>query len=172
MGLINFFKNKIKTALQIKEEMSSFKKAIKEHEATNKCYIAISTEEFTSLPEDQIFDAARARTENKVDMYEDIIEGINALPCAQKVFYSVNYLDIEVQNGGLCQFFVNSSRAVAPLISEYLEVIGAKDHKRLYDDFISQNQINLADLSSFNVDDISEYEVQTGRYLFEDFDTA
>lgn len=58
------------------------------------------------------------------------------------------------------------------MISEYLEVIGANDHKRLYDNFITQNQIDLTDLSTFDIDDISEYEDQTRRYPFEDFDNA
>lgn len=172
MGLINFIQSKIESTRQMKEAVRSFKNAMEEREAAIEKYITMSTEEFTSLPEEILFEAALARTENKVDGHEDMIEGINALNEAQKILYSINYLDIEVQNGGLCQFFVNSSRAVAPLISEYLEVIGANDHKLLYDDFVTQNQIDLTDLSSFEIDDISEYEAQTERYSFDDFDDA
>ena len=43
-------------------------------------------------------------------------------------------LETEVNNGGLCQFFVNSSRIVAPFVSEYMAIVGAFE---LYLDFIN-----------------------------------
>ncbi len=37
---------------------------------------------------------------------------------------------MEVNNGGLCQFFVNSSREFAPDLSAALDAIGALEHKK------------------------------------------
>lgn len=172
MGIINYFKNKFGLARQMIKESHSLENVMKEYEDARKRYIAMSKEESSTLSGPELIEAAFARTDNKVNRYADIIEGISTLNKAQKTFYSINYLDMEVQNGGLCQFFVNSSRVVAPFISECLETIGANEHKKLYDEFITQNQIDQTDLSSFNIDDVSEYEGQTRRYPFDDFDNA
>lgn len=79
---------------------------------------------------------------------------------------------MEIQNGGLCQFFVNSSREVAPYILECLEVIGATAYAELLSDFVIKNDISLNDLGSFITEDIDEYEEQTERYPFDEFDDA
>lgn len=55
---------------------------------------------------------------------------------AKRVFYIVDYFDMEVQNGGLCQFFVNSSRKVASEILHSLEIIGAIHYKQILEDFV------------------------------------
>ena len=47
-------------------------------------------------------------------------DNISQLSDEEKVFYVVYYFNAEWQNGGLCQFFVNSSRVYAPIIGEYL----------------------------------------------------
>ena len=145
--------------------------AIGNDEKTKK-YLALTLPELNELPDDELFDAVLRRTEHIVDGFEDIKEGINALNESQKIFFSVNYLEIEVNNGGLCQFFVNSSRIVAPYVSEYMGVIGANEHKKLYDDFINENKIDLNELSSFDIKSIRDYEKQTKRYPFDDFDNA
>ena len=79
---------------------------------------------------------------------------------------------MEVNNGGLCRFFVNPSAEIAPYVSKYLGVIGANEHKELYDSFISDNGIDVSDLSSFIIDDVTEFKAQTERYPFNDFDNA
>ena len=56
-------------------------------------------------------------------------DDISQLDDNEKVFFVLYIFNLEIQNGGLCQFFVNSSRAYATLISEYLEIIGALEHK-------------------------------------------
>ena len=79
-------------------------------------------------------------------------------------------LNSEVNNGGLCQFFVNSSRAFAPFVSESLFAVGADKTKELFDNFISENNIDLKDLNSFIITDLSEFAEQNQRYPFDDFD--
>ena len=66
-------------------------------------------------------------------------DDISQLDDNEKVFFVLYIFNLEIQNGGLCQFFVNSSRAYATLISQYLEIIGALEHKMLYDDFVKEN---------------------------------
>lgn len=99
-------------------------------------------------------------------------DDISQLDDNEKVFFVLYIFNLEIQNGGLCQFFVNSSRAYATLISQYLEIIGALEHKMLYDDFVKENNINLEDLSFFDMDDLSEYEEKDNSYPFDRFDDA
>jgi hypothetical protein len=84
--------------------------------------------------------------------------------------YSLYQFEMEVNNGGLCQFFVNSSSECAPYISNALEAIHATDLKAHFDDFIEKNNIDVKDLSSFKIDTVEEYEAQTQRYDFDAFD--
>ena len=77
---------------------------------------------------------------------------------------------MEIQNGGLCQFFVNSSRSLAPYIEDNLNKIGATEHKKLFTEFIENNNIDVNNLDSFIISDVEEYVAQTKRYDFDSFD--
>lgn len=104
-------------------------------------------------------------------LYDTVFE-INdpALNEPQKLAYTLINLETEVNNGGLCQFFVNSSRECAPYVSHGLQAVGAHQLQALYDDFISKNGIDVNNLSSFIIMDVEEYQAQTRRYNFDAFD--
>ena len=165
MGLFSAIKNMIKFRKELK-------KSIEEAKKNEKRYLEMTVEELSALSDDELFEAVTARTESKVDSFDEWEDGVNLLNPSQKIFYSVNWLEMEVNNGGLCQFFVNSSRMVAPLVSEYMGIIGAVDHKKLYDDFISKYGIDLNNLSSFDIEDATEFEEQNQRYPFDEYDDA
>lgn len=148
------------------------KKSIAEAQREEALYLQMSLDNLSALSDDELFRAAVARTEHRVDGFDNWKDGVNSLNPSQKIFYSVNWLEIEVNNGGLCQFFVNSSRMVAPYVSEYMGIIGADDHKRLFDTFIAENNIDLTDLSSFDIDDVDEFEEQNERYPFDEYDNT
>lgn len=130
-----------------------------------KKFRAMSKEALLSLNDEEFFDAIEC-------LCEDAVYDINSPDISeeQKLIYSLNKFEAEVNNGGLCQFFVNSSRECAPYISKALEAIGEHDIKALYDRFISDNKIDVNDLSSFKISSIDEYEAQTKRYDFDSFD--
>ncbi len=88
----------------------------------------------------------------------------------KKVVFCLENFESEVNNGGLCQFFVNSSGDCAPYISESLESIGSLNIKELFDSFVSDNGIDVNDLSSFKVSSIDEYNLQTKKYDYDNFD--
>ena len=98
-------------------------------------------------------------------------DDISQLNDNEKVFYVVYYFNAEWQNGGLCQFFVNSSRVYAPIIGKYLGIIGALEHKQMYEDFINNNNIDVYDLSFFENRNIS-FQEKVGSYPFDKFDDA
>lgn len=77
---------------------------------------------------------------------------------------------MEIENGGLCQFFSNSSNMVAPFVSDYMGIVGAEGHKKLYDSFVSENNINLNDLSYFENADIDDFAEINKSYPFDEYD--
>lgn len=85
--------------------------------------------------------------------------------------------NIEMQNGGLCQFFVNDGE-FAPLVPAALEAVGAKKYAALLNDFVAKHKIDLQDLSQFDLDidsmdaDMSTYTDATTLYPFDEFDDA
>ncbi len=138
----------------------------------DKKYLKMTTNELLQLSDDELFNAVWARTESIVSSKEDLSEGFDSLNEEQRIFYAVNYLEMEVNNGGLCQFFVNSSRMVAPIVSDYMGIIGAIEHKKLYDTFIEKHQINTRDLSSFDSETMEAFQSQYERYPFDEYDDA
>ena len=160
---------KFKEHLKMKKQL---KNSIAEYEKKQVQSLSLSSEELTALSDDDLLFAVIARTEKKVDEFADLEKGVNSLNQPQKVFYSLNWLESEVNNGGLCQLFVNSSRLVAPLVSEYLETVGAAEHKKLYDEFVEKNKIDLTDLSFFDIDEVDEFEEKTKVYPFDEYDDA
>ena len=165
MGLFS----SIKAIFQFRKEL---KRSIAEAKENEMRYLAMTTDDLSALSDDELFTAVTARTESKVDSFDEWEDGVNSLNPLQKIFYSVNWLEIEVNNGGLCQFFVNSSRMVAPLVSEYMGIIGADQHKKLYDDFVNKNGIDLTELSFFDVNKAEEFEEKTEKYPFDEYDDA
>ena len=131
-----------------------------------KQYRNMGKEGLLALNDDDFYDAVDC-------LCEDAVYDIQApTVLEEQIFvYSVNYFLREVNNGGLCQFFVNSSSECAPFISKALEAIGASDIKKLFDKFIEENNIDVNDLSSFKISSFEEFAEQTKRYDFDSFDT-
>ena len=88
------------------------------------------------------------------------------------VFYTIDYYEMEVNNGGLCQYFVNSSRETAPYLIGSLEEIGAIKNIKLLQKFLQDNDISLIDLDTFICYHVDEFEEKEKMYPFEDFDDA
>ena len=91
---------------------------------------------------------------------------------AKRAFFVVQQYDAEVNNGGLCQYFVNPSRLAAPYLAASLEAIGAPAHAALFSGFIAQNGIDPADLSAFAIRDLAEFSALNQRYPFDAYDKA
>ena len=96
--------------------------------------------------------------------------GFAGLTEHQKVVFALNYLDMEVANGGLCQFFANDRGLVAPYISEYLKLVGAEEHQALFDGFLAKHGIDVHDLSAFSFTTIEDFVALYDLYPFDEFD--
>jgi len=124
------------------------------------------------LTDDRLYEKIYFRNLDFVESFEDEETALSNMSTERKTVYILSIFDMEIQNGGLCQFFVNSSRSLAPYVEECLETVNAGEHKKLFSEFVADNQIDLEHLESFQCNDFDEYIAQTKRYDFDAFDEA
>lgn len=127
----------------------------------------MSREKLLSLDDEAFFEAMMLRCMDQPDGIRDF-----SATEEQKTYYTLMSLLLEVENGGLCQFFVNTSGECAPFVSEALAQVGASEIKKRYDDFIADNQIDVNDLSFFQTEGRRNYEALTDMFDFDSFDDA
>ncbi|MBQ7637811.1 MAG: DUF4375 domain-containing protein [Clostridia bacterium] len=125
----------------------------------------LKEEDLDSLDDEKFFEALMFRCVDDYSGINDYFESDE-----MKTIYVLMNFEIELENGGLCQFFCNPSGECAPYVSDALEQVGALDIKKIYDDFIAENNIDLNELSSFETDSVDDYIEQTKRFDYESFD--
>lgn len=156
--------NTVKLAFHAVRETRRFAKNLKEQQ---KRYAAMTLSEAQTLDDETLFECVFTRLAS-VDSWEDA----RRLTHPAQLVYVVQQYEVEVNNGGLCQYFVNSSRETAPFLVEALEAIGAQQHCAHFRRFVTDNGIDPAHLESFIIESVDEYEAQTQRYPFDAFDDA
>lgn len=159
--MFKFFKKKAE-ARRIDREFRAFMEKRDREQARN---IALTPDEFLALPEDDLYNAVLDRTFHAMEGWEDDREGLATLTEAARAFYVCILYESEVCNGGLCQFLDNSSRLLTPYVSESLTRIGAEEHRKLFDDFLSATHLAMDTL----VDGESVFN-QVSDQAFDDFD--
>lgn len=132
-----------------------------------KAFHAMGKDALLALDDDAFYEAVDCICYNVVYDVND-----KDITSEQRIVYSLTRFEAEVNNGGLCQFFVNSSGQCAPYISESLAAVGAVDLQKFFDTFVEENEIDVKDLSSFKVKSYDEFEAQTERFGFDSFDDA
>ena len=159
MGIFNFFK---------KPKMDAkLRKAMEQERQRQAQYLLMTAEALSRLPDSELVYAAFLRIQQQMK-----VGNATALSDEQCAVYVLFELDSEVNNGGLCQFFANSSRRVAPLVSQSLFWVGAEAHRALYDGFLEKNGIDAMDLRSFQSETVEQFLDQYKRYPFREFDSA
>ena len=88
----------------------------------------------------------------------------------RKTAYTAACLDLEIMNGGLCQFFANCPD-IAAYVPEALDRLGAAEHKTLYEQFLADNAIDPLD-PLFQTETIEEFSRLYDLYPWDDFDDA
>ncbi len=127
-------------------------------------------EELLTLSDDSLFGTVYSQNLEIAEGAESEEQELDQFTGARRIVHILSLFDMEIQNGGLCQFFTNSSRTVAPYVSEALTVVGAFEHRALFDSFIAANGIDVSALSSFRVFSMRGYRRQTKRFDFDSFD--
>jgi len=135
-------------------------------------YLNMTSAELSALSDEDLLYALYMRAVDKANSYWNLGEGAKDFPKTQKAFFVVYCFDTEFQNGGLCRFFVNSSRSMAPLLSESLKEIGAAEHSAMFDKFVTDYEIDIENLISFIIGSEKDFDQQKKRYPFVEFDAA
>lgn len=138
----------------------------KEYKALRRKAEGITLSEAAALSDEELTVCVSCRLED-VDYSE-----LAALPEPARFLCALNAYQAEVNNGGLCQYFVNSSRDTAPYLEKALSAVGAERHWEQFHDFMESNRIDVNDLSDFILEDIDEFEEKCELYAFDEFDTA
>ena len=97
-------------------------------------------------------------------------DDVSSMSPERKAAYTAACLELEVMNGGLCQFFANYPDCV-PYVPEALSAIGAEDHRKLYEDFLSATGIDPLD-PVFQTEDMDAFSQLYELWPWEDFDDA
>ena len=86
----------------------------------------------------------------------------------QKTAYIGACLELEIMNGGLCQFFANCPEC-ANGVPAALAELGAEEHLALYEAFLADTGIDPLD-PMFRTEDLEEFSRLYDLYPWEDFD--
>ena len=144
--------------------------ALKGDSTQRERYLQMTTQDLAALSDEELLTALRIRTEEKANTEWNLGDGAAKLPEAQRVFYVISCFYTEQENGGLCRFFVNGTRNLAPLVSDSLAVLGATEHQALFDTFVKDNEISTEYLIYFIINDESEFAQKRAHYPFDDYD--
>ena len=98
------------------------------------------------------------------------VDDVSSMSPERQVAYTAACLELEVMNGGLCQFFANCPDCV-PYVPEALEAIGAMEHKALYEQFLVNTGIDSLD-PVFQTEDMDAFSRLYELWSWEDFDDA
>jgi hypothetical protein len=96
-------------------------------------------------------------------------EKLAALNNTERITYTAAWFDWEVQNGGLYQYFSNSSRYTAPYLSETLKSIGANQIETCFKNFITKYNVELANMDDFHAKSVEEYTLKEKLYPYDEF---
>jgi hypothetical protein len=124
------------------------------------------------LSDNALYEKVYMQTLDLVEQYPNDEIAFSKITPEHRTVYILSIFDMEIQNGGLCQFFVNSSRLLAPHVDQCLMTVNAEEQRKLFSSFVTTNNIDLNNLESFEIEDATEFVAQTERYDFESFDNA
>jgi hypothetical protein len=131
----------------------------------------LSHEELMALNDEELVHAVVERIDAR---HDNPIYGAghdDGMSVLERTARAVYYFDLEYQNGGLCQYFANSSRTTAPCLEEALRVVGAEMCADIYQKFLSVNNIDPNDLDRFRCDKVEDYATKTKQYPFDEVDS-
>ena len=113
---------------------------------------------------ENLYLALTSRTNGPAD------EEFEALPEEMKDLFITSVLDMEIQNGGLCQFLVNYGSECARRAADSLRAIGFHEMADAYERFVGEQGIKLTSLQGFHSETAEQFSALYRMYPFEQFD--
>lgn len=150
------------------------------YKSTFSKFIKMNREQLLELSDADLLMAVTMRTDSRGDASDDS-EALAALSAGERAAYTAALFDMEVQNGGLFQYFCNTSRNTAPYLAEALKAIGALRMETLFNDFVTKHTIDIYNLDRFaleteegqsTIEGQEEFEGKYAQYPFDSFDSA
>ena len=135
-------------------------------------YYNMKTEELLALPDEELLGAMWMRMVRFSESFDSERRALDNMDEEQKNFYTAYYYMLQMNAGGLCQYFANSSRESALFLSDALEHVGADEHRVLFESFLHHNKVATAAMFSFAVVDSEEYRKMEKDYPFEEFNST
>ena len=90
-------------------------------------------------------------------------------PSWEQSLFIVLILNMEIQCGGLAQFFWNNGALYAALVPDALTETGLEDVRELYESFLRENGITLDEIDALRETDPTMTEIYS-RHPFDEFD--
>ena len=132
--------------------------------------ITLTPADLAALDDDTLTEALRARVMHYAqEKYGfDVTKASDGMSLPLRTAFVLFSFDAEIQNGGLDQFFFNSTSELAPYVADALMLVGACEYADLFAHACEENGIDPCDSSTFEDDD----EDDEDENLFDEFDDA
>lgn len=131
----------------------------------------MSDEKLLALSDEELVSTVWIRTEHFASGFDTERRALDNMNEEQRIFYIVYYYMLQVNSGGLCQYFAHASRDTALFLSDALEKVGAQEHRALFESFLHDNKVATAALLAFAVDNASDFKKMEDSYPFDAFNT-
>ncbi|MCC8074577.1 MAG: DMP19 family protein [Clostridiales bacterium] len=133
----------------------------KKAQAAKERWQNTTAQEAAALSDEELWECVTARLD------DDAL----ATPGAKRTLYTAYLFDLEVQNGGLCQFFDNCPES-APYLEDALTALGAEPYLTLLHETLTKFEINLAGLDGSEVSQVVQCGDQCESCPLSAFDSA
>lgn len=131
--------------------------------------LATSTMDAANLPDQLLEDAVLRRIQEKYIKSGRLGDMLESMTEVERNVFVTCYFERKVSSGGLCSFLLGYSE-LAPYIMDALETVKAEPYKKLLENFIEQNHIDLEHITETHVFDMYDFFLFYQKYPFEKFD--
>ncbi len=141
------------------------------YRSTFSKYNRLDAKQLLALPDADLLMAITMKIDTRGNAAADN-DALAALGAAQRTAYTAALFDMEVMNGGLFQYFSNTSRNTAPYLSGALKAIGAPKMEALFTGFVAKYGIDTSNIGEFVLETEEEFDEKYAQYPFEEFDSG
>ncbi len=106
------------------------------------------TVDLASLSDEELYQKVFFAIDQRMAMYDDVLEGIATLNTAEKNIFICGWYESQIMENGILFFLTEDSHVIAPLVADALGAIGAPNHKVLYTKFLYTNDLDAQKIAN------------------------